>query len=631
MHRLLKRQLKKLGVTNSDGLTTDQFTILTDLVNKAYFDADEGRRSVEKSLAVTALEMQKLYEKISTSAQTKIQLSEEKYNRLVQNLRRYYFFYTRNINGEYTYLSDSVTDMLGYTTEEFKSGYKSFITSDPQNELAKDYTLRVLNGEEIAPYIVQVYHKSNEIRYVEIMQLPIFDEQGKVTEMEGIVRDITEQMNVRKQLDYIALNDTLTDIPNRHSLYSRLDLTIASAKYNSTQFALLFLDLDHFKKINDSLGHDIGDKLLQAVVKRIEPSIRTTDIFARIGGDEFIIVLSNIQKSTLLTVIDKIMEAIRQDWVIDEFKLKVSSSVGIAMYPEDGTDKHMLMKHADIAMYDAKNNGRDNYSFFTENLNQSVQNEMRLERDMVKALENEEFILYFQPQVRVSDNAIVGAEALIRWQHPELGFMVPDKFIPLAEKTGLILKIGQWVIHESCRALARFNKMYNKDLQLAFNLSTKQIENDQLFDHIKAGIAANDIDASQVHLEMTESIMVENTALAMKRLNEIKTLGVKVSMDDFGTGYSSLSYLHQFPIDTLKIDKAFIDQIQTCGTKALLLDTIIAMGKTLGLEMVAEGVEHEYQRAYLKKKDCLLYQGYLFSKPLCEADFIELLQFESSP
>ncbi|MFT5997184.1 MAG: EAL domain-containing protein (putative c-di-GMP-specific phosphodiesterase class I), partial [Glaciecola sp.] len=252
-------------------------------------------------------------------------------------------------------------------------------------------------------------------------------------------------------------------------------------------------------------------------------------------------------------------------------------------------------------------------------------------RDMVKALENEEFILYFQPQVRVSDNAIVGAEALIRWQHPELGFMVPDKFIPLAEKTGLILKIGQWVIHESCRALARFNKMYNKDLQLAFNLSTKQIENDQLFDHIKAGIAANDIDASQVHLEMTESIMVENTALAMKRLNEIKTLGVKVSMDDFGTGYSSLSYLHQFPIDTLKIDKAFIDQIQTCGTKALLLDTIIAMGKTLGLEMVAEGVEHEYQRAYLKKKDCLLYQGYLFSKPLCEADFIELLQFESSP
>ncbi|MFT7506198.1 MAG: putative signal transduction protein with EAL and GGDEF domain, partial [Gammaproteobacteria bacterium] len=373
------------------------------------------------------------------------------------------------------------------------------------------------------------------------------------------------------------------------------------------------------------------DKLLQAVVKRIEPSIRTTDIFARIGGDEFIIVLSNIQKSTLLTVIDKIMEAIRQDWVIDEFKLKVSSSVGIAMYPEDGTDKHMLMKHADIAMYDAKNNGRDNYSFFTENLNQSVQNEMRLERDMVKALENEEFILYFQPQVRVSDNAIVGAEALIRWQHPELGFMVPDKFIPLAEKTGLILKIGQWVIHESCRALARFNKMYNKDLQLAFNLSTKQIENDQLFDHIKAGIAANDIDASQVHLEMTESIMVENTALAMKRLNEIKTLGVKVSMDDFGTGYSSLSYLHQFPIDTLKIDKAFIDQIQTCGTKALLLDTIIAMGKTLGLEMVAEGVEHEYQRAYLKKKDCLLYQGYLFSKPLCEADFIELLQFESSP
>ncbi|MFT6270006.1 MAG: diguanylate cyclase (GGDEF)-like protein/PAS domain S-box-containing protein [Alphaproteobacteria bacterium] len=630
MHRLLKRQLKKLGVSDNDGLTNDQFNMLAELVNKAYLDADEDKRLIEKSLDVSSKEMQKLYEQIKTSAQTKIQLSEEKYNRLVQNLRRYYFFYTRNVSGEYTYLSDSVTDMLGYTAEEFKIGYKSFITSDPQNEYAKDYTLRVLNGEEIAPYVVQVYHKSREIRYVEIMQLPIFDEHDKVIAMEGIVRDITEQMNVRKQLDYIALNDTLTDIPNRHSLYSRLDLTIASAKYNSTQFALLFLDLDHFKKINDSLGHDIGDKLLQAVVKRIEPSIRATDIFARIGGDEFIIVLSNIKKSTLLTVIDKIMEGIRQDWVVDEFVLKVTSSVGIAMYPDDGIDKHTLMKHADIAMYDAKNNGRDNYRFFTENLNESVQSEMRLERDMVKAIENEEFILYFQPQVRVSDNAIVGAEALIRWQHPELGFMAPDKFIPLAEKTGLILKLGQWVIEESCRALARFNKVYNKDLLLAFNLSTKQIENDQLFGLIKAGIETNGIDPSQVHLEMTESIMVENTALALNRLNEIKTLGVNVSMDDFGTGYSSLSYLHQFPIDTLKIDKAFIDQIQTCGTEALLLDTIIAMGKTLGLKMVAEGVEHEYQRAYLKQKSCLLYQGYLFAKPLCEKDFIQLLHTELS-
>lgn len=630
MHRLLKRQLKKIGYVGNNTITAEQCAMLLDFVDQAYFDADEDRKLIENSLEVSSMEMQKLYEKLKVNTQTRIKLSEEKYNRLVRNLTQYYFFYTRNAIGEITYLSDSVTDMLGYSKEEFKSGYRRYLTADPSNKLAIKYTQKGLMGEEVPPYNLKVYHKLGGVRQLEIMQLPIFDEHGTVVEMEGIVRDITEQMNIREQLDYTASNDSLTGIPNRLSLYHKLDLIIDKASANNTQFALLFLDLDHFKNINDTLGHDIGDKLLQAVATKISPMIRHKDLFARIGGDEFIIVLNDVNKIRLCDSVTTIMDIIRQDWIIDEFELKVSSSVGIATYPKDGADTQALMKNADIAMYAAKKMGRDSYSFFTENLNQIAQSEMRIERDMVKALENGEFMLYFQPKVSLENNAIVGAEALIRWQHPELGFITPGQFITLAENTGFISKLGRWVIEESMRALARFNCLFSDKINLSLNLSTRQIENDQVVAVIKEAIELNSIDAGQVYLEMTESIFMENSALALRRLNDIKNLGVHLSMDDFGTGYSSLSYLHQFPIDTLKIDKAFVDQITPCSTQAVLLDTILAMGATLGLEMVAEGVEHEYQRKYLHLKGCPYYQGYLFSKPLCEAQFIELVNTKST-
>ena len=630
MHRLLKRQLKKIAAQNDDALNTEQFTKLLALVNQAYMDADDDRLLLENSLDVSSNEMQGLYKQLQQTTKSKIQQSEEKYKRLVRNLKHYYFFYTRNTLEEFTYVSDSVSDMLGYKPNEFALSFKSYLTDDPQNDIAQEKSELVLQGKEIPPYVVQLYDKNEILRHLEVLELPIFDENGVVTEVEGIVRDISEHTEVRKQLDHIALHDALTGIPNRFYLHSQLDKLIDYAAENDTSFALLFLDLDNFKTINDSLGHSAGDKLLQSVVQKVKPAIRNSDIFARIGGDEFIIVLTDIQVNNVKLMIDRIMSAIRLEWSEGDFVLNITSSIGVAIYPDDGQNTTSLMKHADIAMYEAKKNGRNNCHFFTDELNDIIQKEIRLEQDMVKALENDEFMLYFQPKVQVDNNQIIGAEALIRWQHPELGFVSPNDFIPLAETTGLIIKIGKWVIEESCRALVRINKVNDNKLNLALNLSNKQIENDKLYTVLKNAIELNNVDASQISLEMTESVMVQNTELALKRVTKIKTLGITLCMDDFGTGYSSLSYLHQFPIDTLKIDKAFVDQIKPCGTQAVLLDTILAMGSTLNLDIVAEGVEQEYQRQYLLSRGCPCYQGYLFSKPLCESEFLDLIRKHDS-
>lgn len=625
MHRLLKRQFKKVGAISGELVDACQQEKLIDLINQAYHEADEDRVLLENSLDVSSMEMQSLYEQIKANAESKIQQSEEKYSRLVQNLKEYYFFYTQDKEGNFSYVSDSVFNMLGYTHNEFTRNYSNSITSDPVYIEHKEYSIRAGKGEKLPPFVLTMRHQNGSVKHIEVMQLPIFNDQNEVIEIEGIARDITEQTTVREQLNYIALHDTLTGIANRHSLYNQLEEIIKRARYSRKKFALFFLDLDHFKNINDTLGHDVGDKLLQAVVKKITPIIRRTDVFARIGGDEFIVVLTDIEEMNLVPVVNKFLDALRQDWKVDDFELKISSSIGISVFPDDGDDTQTLMKHADIAMYKAKNSGRDNFSFFTDKLNQEVQNEMRLERDMAKALDQNEFVLHFQPKVRVNDDHIIGAEALIRWQHPELGLIMPNSFISIAESTGFILKLGRWVIEESCRAIARFNKKHAQKIHVALNLSVRQIENDNIYGLIKDAIEATSIDASQLYVEITESIMMDNAKSALHRLNKIKALGVHICMDDFGTGYSSLSFLHQFPIDTLKIDKAFIDQINEDGTDAVLLDAIIAMGKTLRLDIVAEGVESQYQKDYLEMKECPYYQGYLFSKPISEKEYCALL------
>ncbi len=432
--------------------------------------------------------------------------------------------------------------------------------------------------------------------------------------------------NLNQDLEKVANYDTLTGLPNRLNLLNRLEHVISHSHRYDKRFALLFLDLDHFKNVNDSLGHDVGDALLREVVKRIRPVIRESDIFARLGGDEFIIVLTDIvQDRELSAVIEKIIEQFRQGWEVRGFSMNVLCSIGVTLYPEDGTNAQILMRNADIAMYRSKSMGRNNFSFFTESLGEKISKEIELEQSMSRALEAGQFELYFQPKVRIADDCIIGAEALIRWNHPTRGLVYPGDFIPMAESTGFIINLGAWVIEESCRTLALWRDMGFDDLHLSFNISTRQFQHTPIDEILKNAISKYGIDSRLLFGEITESIMMDNVEMTLGRLRAIQKLGVHICMDDFGTGYSSLSYLHMFPIDSLKIDKSFVDQILPDAQQPIVLDSMLAMGKTLQINILAEGVEEAHQLKHLRAKGCEYYQGYLCSRPVPMEAFLKLV------
>ena len=621
MHRLLKRQLKKAKTELGAVVSDKTFERFISFVDQAYRDVDADRKLLENSLEVSSSEMQE-FRNVHESAQK----SEAKYSRLIENLQHHYFFYSHDADGVFNYLSDSINDMLGYTKEEFFNYYETFHTDDPMNDLVIENTEKVLAGEAQEPYHVSIYHKDGSVRILEVMEQPVFNTKGEVVEVEGIARDITYIIKTQNELNYLAQHDALTGISNRLKLYTEMEDIISRSKREENKFAVLFFDLDHFKNINDTLGHDVGDLLLQQVVSRIKPNIRDEDLFSRLGGDEFVIVLTRVGEHHLSRVINKVLELLRQEYDIAGHILRISCSMGISLYPNNGNDTTTLMKNADIAMYKAKKRGRDNFSFFTDELNVEVQNEMRIEMDLIKALENREFILYFQPKVETKNNRIIGAEALIRWNHPLKGLMYPDHFIPIAENNGFIIKLGRWVIEEACRVIAEYSSSGRGDLHLSVNLSTYQIQHDDIVDVIKDAMVLNKIAPGQLFVEITESVMLKKTEINIAVMEDIKAMGVNICLDDFGTGYSSLSYLHQFPVDSIKIDRSFVNLIGKDGSKAVLLDTIIAMGETLDLHIIAEGVEEEYQREYLLEKGCSYYQGYLFSRPIDKEHYLKLIQ-----
>lgn len=441
-------------------------------------------------------------------------------------------------------------------------------------------------------------------------------------------RSENQILGLNEELSFTSLHDSLTGLPNRYHLYTQLKLMVANTNRNQSKFAVLFLDLDHFKNINDTLGHNVGDALLKSVANKLKVIIRENDIVSRIGGDEFIIVLNDFSDvATLEQVILKILDTFRNEWIIQNHFLRLSTSIGVAIYPDDSNDINELMKFADIAMYKAKAEGRDQFSFFTATLNNKVHEEVKIARDMHRALDEREFVLYYQPKIHISSGKIIGAEALIRWKHHENGIIYPNDFIHIAENTGFILKLGTWIIEETAEMISRLQRASYLDVHISCNVSTRQFQNLHLYSDIENAISSNGIDPKNFAIEITESVMMEYLEVTLDVLKKIKGLGIHICMDDFGTGYSSLSYLRQFPIDSLKIDKSFVDDISIEGdNKHILLNTIIAMGQTLNLNVIAEGVEEAYQAEYLKERGCEYYQGYYFSKPVPEDDFFLLLE-----
>ena len=619
MNKLLEYQLASIGFDGS--LEESQILALFNIVNETYNKVDKDRVYQSAMLDIARVKIQNQADALNDEYDNKMFDAEKKYNRLLLNLQPYYFFYAKNNGGQFTSVSDSVSNMLGFTAQEFIDKYSNYFSYG----FKCDLETRMLISEYgyNVPYELSLEDKKGKTYYLEVTEFLIFDADNKVLGIEGIVRDITEHTVSKNRISNMLYSDTLTGISNRLHLEVLMERLIFDTYATDNTFAMFFLDLDHFKNINDTLGHDIGDLLLQQIAHDISEIINPSDIFARIGGDEFIIIFKNIHKSELLKMIERLMTLMHKPWIIKKYELSVTASIGIVRYPEDGKSTVDLLKSADIAMYKSKSRGRNNYTFYEKKYDKSINTEMELVQDMSIALENNEFLLYYQPKVLVKDNEVISAEALLRWKHPKIGYISPSIFIPLAENTGLILRLGRWIIQEACNSIVEFNRCNpHKKLSLSINISIRQFQHENMYEVLKENIERCGIDGSQISIEITESIMMENQERMVEKLNQIKTLNVGISLDDFGTGYSTLSYLNRLSIDELKIDKAFVDVIPKDGNKSIVLDTIIAMGKTLNMSVVAEGVEHEYQRQYLKKKKCDIYQGYLFSKALPRDEYI---------
>jgi len=419
------------------------------------------------------------------------------------------------------------------------------------------------------------------------------------------------------EIEHLAYHDALTGLPNRPLFMDRLIVALAQASRANQKLAVFFLDLDRFKDINDSLGHSTGDALLKAVAERIRRCVREGDTVARFGGDEFTLLIPRIENiEDAAKIAQKIIETLKIPFLIGEREMFVTTSIGIGIFPSDGHDPETLVRNADTAMYRAKDQGRDNYQLYAPAMNARALERLALENMLRKALSQRELMVYYQPLVDLASRRIVGLEALVRWQHPELGFLLPAQFISMAELSGLIIPIGQWVMLTACKQLRQWQKRVDSDLTVSVNLSARQFQQPNLVSAVADVLDETGIDPRSLELEITESNAMQNAEVTIHTLRELKALGVRISMDDFGTGYSSLNYLKRFPIDTLKLDQSFVREVNTDRRDAAIVSAVISMAHSLDLKVVAEGVETEEQLSFLRQQRCDRIQGFLFSAPM---------------
>lgn len=459
-------------------------------------------------------------------------------------------------------------------------------------------------------------------RILEIRGLPLSD-GGFVT----IYTDISAQQRAAEAIERLAHRDALTGLANRYSLEARLDQLVADAKRHSRSLAIMFLDMDNFKTVNDTLGHSVGDQFLHEVARRLRSTVRDNDIVARLGGDEFVVVLAELEdKGDVATVASKIIDSLSHTILVGAHKLSASVSIGICFYPDDGQDRGALMQSADIAMYHAKNSGKGVFRCFNTSMLTATTQRLEMERALREAVDLQHFVLHFQPQMDAKTQRPMGVEALIRWQKPTGELIGPNDFIPLAEELGLIEAVGGWALSTACHTLARWHQQGMKHLSIAVNLSAIQLRNPLLPQRIAVALYTSGLPGHALTLEITESVAMENPMVSIERLGMIRALGVRLALDDFGTGYSSLSYLKRLPLDYLKVDRTFVKDLETDPHDAAICTATIGLAHNMGFTVIAEGVETEAQRQYLENLNCDAFQGYLFSRPLPEAAVLEWLR-----
>ncbi len=468
-----------------------------------------------------------------------------------------------------------------------------------------------------------------ETRYLSISGQPIFDAQGKFTGYRGVGKDVTAAKIAEERIQYLAYHDSLTALPNRESFNLILSPGIARARRDGTNLAVLFIDLDRFKTINDTLGHHAGDTLLREVGNRLKHCIRQADIVARLGGDEFVVLLQDVGASAhVAKVANKILTEIGSSLEILGQEIRITASIGISMYPQDGQDVQALMKNADIAMYHAKQEGKNNFQFHSEQMNTHTLARLALESSLRHALERNELMVYYQAKMHIGTSRISGMEALLRWRHPDLGMIPPVQFIPIAEEIGLIESIGQWVIRTACRQNKDWQDQGYPRVPVAVNISARQFNEVNLVESILSILSDTRMDPQFLELEITESMIMHNVATTMAKLTALGDTGIRIAIDDFGTGHSSLAYLKRFPIDTLKIDRSFVGDLTRNTEDKTITAAIITMGKSLDLTLVAEGVENKEQLDFLRAHGCDEFQGYFTHKPMPAEEFVGFLKIE---
>jgi diguanylate cyclase (GGDEF)-like protein/PAS domain S-box-containing protein len=461
---------------------------------------------------------------------------------------------------------------------------------------------------------------------IEDSAAPIHDWDGKITGAVIVFHDVTAAQAMSMKMAYLAQHDFLTGLPNRVLLNDRISQAIALGKRRSNHFAVLFLDLDNFKCINDSLGHETGDALLQSVAQSIFSCVRSSDTVSRQGGDEFVILLMEDKyggKAALTA--KKILAAMTAPHTIADHQLHVTSSIGISIYPDDGEDVETLIKNADTAMYHAKEKGRNNYQFFKNEMNVQAVERQVIEVNLRRALERQEFVVYYQPKVNLVTGMITGAEALVRWIHPEWGMELPGRFVAIAEDCGLIVPIGRWMLQQVCAQISIWQKAGLRQIPISVNISALEFRQKDFVEEVRSLVDETGISPSLLQLEITENVLMSDAKASIAILLKLKEMGLLLAVDDFGTGYSSLSYLQQFPIDVLKIDQSFLHEIAVTNGNGLIVVAVIAMGKSLRLLVVAEGVENQEQLCFLRAQHCEEGQGFLFSKPLAADQMATLL------
>lgn len=526
--------------------------------------------------------------------------------------------------GETLWINGAFTEITEYEAKEIiGKNYWIFNKIEEDKDIYKKIKNSLFENGKWKGEVLE--KRKNGEKYPQSCNLFVIkDEQKNITHFAAIIRDITEYKSKEEKINYLAFRDFLTGVYNRAFFIGRLNYTLVNVRRKKENIGILFIDLDGFKNINDNLGHAIGDKLLQRVAKRIKLCVSEEDIVARIGGDEFIVLLSKMDGvENAIKIAQSMIDFFEQPFIVSENKLYVDISIGIAIYPNDGENADELMINADIAMYKAKETKGNKFERFSHELNEKVKEKFKLENLLKDALMRNEFLLYYQPIINIKTGKMIGAESLIRWKTQKLGIVSPDKFIPITESNGLIIPIGEWVLKTACIQNKKWQDAGYIPIYLSVNISIKQIEQKDFINIVKNILMETGLNPKYLELEITESISAENVPNIINTFEKLKYLGVKLSIDDFGTGYSSLGQLKRLPISKLKIDKSFIEDIPENMNNKAVASAIIAMAKRLNFEVVAEGIENDRQLKFLKENNCDMGQGYLFSRPI-DADSFEI-------